>query len=253
MGAGEEGTPMKSSRSASSAQEAPSTPTPPAYPDWSSSMQVLYGILWCWSNSTFLCFNCCFSSFSSLLVGKPAPSPLMPPYGTPVPYPALYPPGGVYAHPNMVKTPGNDHGTAELEGKAMEMWQIHASSRAIMGTSGNHSLNSHKTGDGGKTASGSGNDIGSKSTLRTLTSFFSHAECEELQCRVETLSSENHALREVLQRLSEECQKLTSENNSMKGELTEKYGPDILSRLEVSNLAAAAAATQVQFGGDHGN
>lgn len=27
--------------------------------------------------------------------------PLMPPYGTPVPYPALYPPGGVYAHPNM--------------------------------------------------------------------------------------------------------------------------------------------------------
>jgi len=27
--------------------------------------------------------------------------PLMPPYGTPVPYPALYPAGGVYAHPNM--------------------------------------------------------------------------------------------------------------------------------------------------------
>lgn len=27
--------------------------------------------------------------------------PLMPPYGTPVPYPALYPPAGVYAHPSM--------------------------------------------------------------------------------------------------------------------------------------------------------
>lgn len=27
--------------------------------------------------------------------------PLMPPYGTPVPYQALYPPGGVYAHPAM--------------------------------------------------------------------------------------------------------------------------------------------------------
>ena len=27
--------------------------------------------------------------------------PLMPPYGTPVPYPAIYPHGGVYAHPNM--------------------------------------------------------------------------------------------------------------------------------------------------------
>lgn len=28
--------------------------------------------------------------------------PMMPPYGTPVPYPAMYPPGGVYAHPSMV-------------------------------------------------------------------------------------------------------------------------------------------------------
>lgn len=28
--------------------------------------------------------------------------PMMPPYGTPVPYPAMYPPGGVYAHPGMV-------------------------------------------------------------------------------------------------------------------------------------------------------
>lgn len=27
--------------------------------------------------------------------------PLMPPYGTPVPYPVIYPPGGVYAHPPM--------------------------------------------------------------------------------------------------------------------------------------------------------
>lgn len=25
----------------------------------------------------------------------------MPPYGAPVPYPALYPPAGVYAHPNI--------------------------------------------------------------------------------------------------------------------------------------------------------
>lgn len=27
--------------------------------------------------------------------------PLIPPYGTPVPYPAIYPPGNVYAHPSM--------------------------------------------------------------------------------------------------------------------------------------------------------
>lgn len=26
---------------------------------------------------------------------------MMPPYGTPVPYPAMYPPGTVYAHPGM--------------------------------------------------------------------------------------------------------------------------------------------------------
>jgi len=26
---------------------------------------------------------------------------MMPPYGTPVPYPAMYPPGAVYAHPSM--------------------------------------------------------------------------------------------------------------------------------------------------------
>lgn len=27
--------------------------------------------------------------------------PMMSPYGTPVPYPALYPPAGVYAHPSI--------------------------------------------------------------------------------------------------------------------------------------------------------
>ncbi|KAI7740957.1 hypothetical protein M8C21_006868, partial [Ambrosia artemisiifolia] len=42
------------------------------------------------------------------------------------------------------------------------------------------------------------------------------AECEELQARVEVLSNENHALKDELQRLSEECKKLTSENDSLK-------------------------------------
>lgn len=27
--------------------------------------------------------------------------PMMSPYGTPVPYPTMYPPAGVYAHPSM--------------------------------------------------------------------------------------------------------------------------------------------------------
>jgi len=47
-------------------------------------------------------------------------------------------------------------------------------------------------------------------------SCFHQAECEELQHRVETLNSENRSLREELQRLSEECVKLTSENDSIK-------------------------------------
>ncbi|MCH91152.1 G-box binding factor, partial [Trifolium medium] len=42
------------------------------------------------------------------------------------------------------------------------------------------------------------------------------AECEELQKRVEALGGENRTLREELQKLSEECEKLTSENNSIK-------------------------------------
>lgn len=42
------------------------------------------------------------------------------------------------------------------------------------------------------------------------------AECEELQKRVESLGSENQTLREELQRVSEECKKLTSENDSIK-------------------------------------
>ncbi|KAL0431269.1 UNVERIFIED_CONTAM: G-box-binding factor 1 [Sesamum radiatum] len=96
MGTGEESTPTKSSKPASSAQETPITPTTPAYPDWSSSMQAFYG-----AGAT--------PPFFASTVASPTPHPylwgsqhpLMPPYGTPVPYPALYPPGGVYAHPNM--------------------------------------------------------------------------------------------------------------------------------------------------------
>jgi len=46
------------------------------------------------------------------------------------------------------------------------------------------------------------------------------AECEELQLKVETLSNENHGLKEELRKVSEECEKLTSENNSIKVKTT---------------------------------
>lgn len=42
------------------------------------------------------------------------------------------------------------------------------------------------------------------------------AECEELQERVDKLNNENCTLRDELQRLSAECEKLTSENNYIK-------------------------------------
>lgn len=42
------------------------------------------------------------------------------------------------------------------------------------------------------------------------------AECEELQARVQNLSSDNSNLRNELQSLSEECNKLKSENDSIK-------------------------------------
>ncbi|KAM0019973.1 putative transcription factor bZIP family [Helianthus debilis subsp. tardiflorus] len=58
------------------------------------------------------------------------------------------------------------------------------------------------------------------------------AECEELQARVETLNNENHSLRDELQRLYEECGKLTAENDSIKDELTRFFGPEAVSKLD---------------------
>jgi len=94
------------------------------------NLATFLGLLWCWSYPTSLfCLNSCLTDASSLYLGKPGgylllfeksissthlteklliffsvdnfQHPLIPPYGTPVPYPALYPAGGVYAHPNM--------------------------------------------------------------------------------------------------------------------------------------------------------
>ncbi|KAF5782043.1 putative transcription factor bZIP family [Helianthus annuus] len=57
------------------------------------------------------------------------------------------------------------------------------------------------------------------------------AECEGLQARVETLNNENHSLRDELQ-ISEECGKLTAENDSIKDELTRFFGPEAVSKLD---------------------
>ncbi|XP_044470148.1 G-box-binding factor 1-like isoform X9 [Mangifera indica] len=137
-------TPAKPSKPASSTQEIPATP---AYPDWSSSMQAFYGA------------GATPPPFFASTVASPTPHPylwgsqhpLMPPYGTPVPYPAIYPPGGVYAHPTMATTPSSAPTNVELEGKGPE-GNFQTSTKKSKGTSGG------KVGDIAKAASGSGND-----------------------------------------------------------------------------------------------
>lgn len=150
MGTGEEGTPPKPSKPASSTQEIPTTP----YADWSSSMQAYYGA------------GATAPPFFASTVASPTPHPylwgsqhpLMPPYGTPVPYPALYPAGGVYAHPNMTTTPNPVQTNAELEGKGPD-GKDRASAKKSKGMSGN----SGKGGESAKATSGSGNDGASQS------------------------------------------------------------------------------------------
>ncbi|KAG7993966.1 hypothetical protein I3843_01G031200 [Carya illinoinensis] len=150
MGAGEESTPPKPSKPASSTQEIPTTP----YPDWSSSMQAYYGP------------GATPPPFFASTVASPTPHPylwgsqhpLIQPYGTPVPYPAIYPPGGVYAHPNMATIPNAVQTNAELEGKGPD-GKDRASAKKPKGTSGN----SGKAGESVKATSGSGNDGASQS------------------------------------------------------------------------------------------
>ncbi|KAL2333685.1 hypothetical protein Fmac_014898 [Flemingia macrophylla] len=146
MGAGEESTP-KTTKSSSSTQE---TPTVPAYPDWSGSMQAYYAP------------GATPPPFFASTVASPTPHPylwgsqhpLMPPYGTPVPYPALYPPGSIYAHPSMAVTPSAVQQSTDLEGKGTN-GKERDSSKKLKGTSAN---TGSKAGESGKAGSGSGND-----------------------------------------------------------------------------------------------
>ncbi|GAB4847109.1 G-box binding factor [Ancistrocladus abbreviatus] len=151
MGAEEESAPSKPSKVTTSTQE---TPTTPPYPDWSSSMQAYYGAG-------------AAPPFFASTVASPTPHPymwggqhpFMPPYGTPVPYPALYPAGGVYAHPSMAMTPNTVQGNIESEGKTADA-KDRTSAKKLKGTSG---PDSGKGGENGKAASGSGNDGASES------------------------------------------------------------------------------------------
>ncbi|KAJ4966813.1 hypothetical protein NE237_018662 [Protea cynaroides] len=153
MGSGDESTPAKPSKSTASTQE---TPTTPSYPDWSSPLQGYYG-----PGATPPPF------FTSPVSSSPTPHPylwgsqhLITPYGTPLPYPALYPHGGLYAHPNIpMQSQGALPTAAEMEGKAPN-GKDRTSIEKSKGSSGN---TGRKLGERGKAASGSGNDGPSQS------------------------------------------------------------------------------------------
>ncbi|KAI4327565.1 hypothetical protein L6164_020010 [Bauhinia variegata] len=141
----------KSSKTSSSAQEIPAAPS---YTDWSNSMQAYYG-----PGAT--------PPFFASTVASPTPHPylwgsqhpLIPPYGTPVPYPAIYPPGSVYAHPSMATTQNAVPPNTELDDKPPD-GKDRASAKKSKGTPANAGS---KAGESGKADSGSGNDGNSQS------------------------------------------------------------------------------------------
>ncbi|KAE8707723.1 G-box-binding factor 1 [Hibiscus syriacus] len=166
MGTEEESSPAKpSSKPTVSTQEMPTTPS---YPDWSCPVQAYYGA------------GAAPPPFFASTVASPTPHPymwggqhpLMPPYGTPVPYPTMYPPGGVYAHPpggvyahppggvyahpHMAQGPSVAQNNTDHEGKDAN-GKDRSAAKKSKGTSGS------KAGESSKGASGSGNDGGSQS------------------------------------------------------------------------------------------
>ncbi|GAB2232074.1 hypothetical protein Droror1_Dr00011096 [Drosera rotundifolia] len=151
MGAEEENATSKLPKVATSSQETPATPS---YADWSSPMQAYYSAG-------------AAPPFFASAVASPTPHPYMwggqhpfiPPYGTPVPYPALYPAGGVYAHPNMGMIPTTVQGNAEAEAKN----GVVKDGGSARKSKGNSFFDGSKGEENGNGASGSGNDGASES------------------------------------------------------------------------------------------
>ncbi|XP_042506711.1 G-box-binding factor 1-like isoform X3 [Macadamia integrifolia] len=156
MGSGDENTHARPSKPTASTQE---TPTTPLYPNWSSPLQAYYGL-----GATTRPF------FTSPVSSSPTPHPylwgsqhVIPPYGTPLPYPALYPHGGLYAHPNMAMSQGAPPTAAEVEGNApdgKDRTSTKKSNESLGNTGG-------KPRERGKAASGSENDGPSSSSAES--------------------------------------------------------------------------------------
>ncbi|CAN6910806.1 unnamed protein product, partial [Brassica oleracea] len=300
MGTSEEKTPSKP---ASSTQDIPPTP----YPDWSNSMQAYYG-----GGGTP-------SPFFPSPVGSPSPHPymwgaqhhMMPPYGTPVPYPAMYPPGAVYAHPGMPMPPSSaptnetvkeqapgkkSKGSLKRKGEGGEKAPSgsgndgvsHSDESVTGGSSDENDENANHQEHGSVRKPSFGQMLADASSQSNTTGEMiqgsvpmkplapgtnlnmgmdlwssqagvpvkderelkrqkrkqsnresarrsrlrKQAECEQLQQRVESLTSENQSLRDELQRLSGECEKLKTQNSSIQDELVRVHGPEAVANLE---------------------
>lgn len=184
VGSGEESTPVKPSKPSDKSQE---TPITSSYPDWPSPMQAYYG-----AGSTQ-------PPFFPPPVASPSPYPymwggqqLISPYGTPIPYPALYPHGGLYPHPNMVMAQGAAVSTTQTEGKSTPVKKVKSSLNTVKGSQ--------------KEACGSGNDGASRSG-ESGSGASSDASDEDIN-REEISANKNQSFDQML------AQGATTENNS---------------------------------------
>ncbi|CAF2146597.1 unnamed protein product [Brassica napus] len=306
MGTSEEKTPSKP---ASSTQDIPPTP----YPEWSNSMQAYYG-----GGGTP-------NPFFPSPVGSPSPHPymwgaqhhMMPPYGTPVPYPAMYPPGAVYAHPGMPMPPASaptnketvkeqapgkkSKGSLKRKGEGGEKAPSgsgndgvsHSDESVTGGSSDENDENPNHQEQGSVRKPSFGQMLADASSQSNTTGEIQgsvpmkplapgtnlnmgmdlwssqagvpvkderelkrqkrkqsnresarrsrlrkQAECEQLQQRVESLTSENQSLRDELQRLSGECEKLKTQNSSIQDELVRVHGPEAVANLEQNDAGS---------------
>ncbi|KAF3533819.1 hypothetical protein DY000_02036412 [Brassica cretica] len=259
------------------------------------------------------------SPFFPSPVGSPSPHPymwgaqhhMMPPYGTPVPYPAMYPPGAVYAHPGMPMPPSSaptnetvkeqapgkkSKGSLKRKGEGGEKAPSgsgndgvsHSDESVTGGSSDENDENANHQEHGSVIKPSFGQMLADASSQSNTTGEMiqgsvpmkplapgtnlnmgmdlwssqagvpvkderelkrqkrkqsnresarrsrlrKQAECEQLQQRVESLTSENQSLRDELQRLSGECEKLKTQNSSIQDELVRVHGPEAVANLE---------------------
>lgn len=115
MGNGEVNAPTKTQKSTSTQEPPPSSPAV-AYPDW-TSFQAYYNAA---GTTPMPPPGFLHSPVASSPQGHPymwGPQ-MLPPYGTPSPYVAMYPHGGLYLHPSIPPGSYNPYATPPVKGTA---------------------------------------------------------------------------------------------------------------------------------------